>query len=872
MLVDPSPASSNTAAEGGDSVGKKAQQSKQTKASSKQGKSTLLQSALQVIASLLSCHVKSNKLSLSLAAPDASGTRPWRQRVSQITALADGAVAHDTSTGFLILHSRQRTVTQQTGPVPKRSRISASTWSSNSSDPEIAGGLLSLEVVVNLCQRLTRMWSGIVLDSSTVAATFIGSLREIAGITLKLGNLCQDVRIEEYDGLVSMLFEYFPLMSLEATIAVAGSEEEVEYRKAMDDINVALCDVAFLIQSRDHGGNLSGGPTAIVGQANEYLLSKLETLVDTIESLVTRAKQEQKKDSEDANATRVDDVWVDQEAVGRLFRTVQVMATVTAHGATEHGRGGVDDLSSRETLLGLLERILLQVDPAAYSRVPLLKLALKPSVACVCAVSSCLWQLDALRSEGLVIRVPIILGGIPSLLCQQYQDMEGISDPFIHAVITLLQRQGMEATLDQTIAAKSAGESICALSESILTFFRPITIGSDDGRQGSGGSIKSRQSYFYKGCHSGLRYSILDAFAHGSFRDFSVACSVVSKCICRHDTEPKEQEYFARIVYERWVIPCFISRIPFLCSDCLLVLCVCSRILFRRQSLPLASYLDFLFGLIRSNIQSRCSQSKKMATAEGQREIVSCAAQPWMATIVSNLLMWSSSADTPVKIVSVVVDRLQGLADAATTNAVAVSESTWARGWAGRMLAGLSVAEISAGLLRPWARQDEDLRADGVGFNNKGESDMIHKLFCILTSVAMGFLGDDDAAFGDLLASRDTSILGLLRPFFVQYDFDYVYASVAGGVGTGKSSDSGSGFDLLEHLLSVVGSKWAEARESGRQVRLARNLKAFLDHPIGAGATHSCRHTIVALLATMGKSAQDEAVAGFLREFVAEHR
>ena len=150
--------------------------------------------------------------------------------------------------------------------------------------------LLSVGLIVSLCCRLKNIWTGLVLDSSVIAAHTVDVLISIAKISYRLGEAFQCIRDNEFKSLVGAMFSMFPHSSLEASLAAPGSARERSSNLKISAMDLYLCDVSLLFHQSQEAGCAGGGGDSLYevdsnisesqSKVNAFLMVKLQSYVE----------------------------------------------------------------------------------------------------------------------------------------------------------------------------------------------------------------------------------------------------------------------------------------------------------------------------------------------------------------------------------------------------------------------------------------------------------------------------------------------------------------------------------------------------------------------------------------------------------------
>jgi hypothetical protein len=105
---------------------------------------------------------------------------------------------------------------------------------------------ISESIIIDLYEKLYTIWEGMVLDSSLLLNEKIFLLTDITKIIIGILKLNQENnRNSNFFNLLKIIFNCFPYICVESSLAAPGSVIELSGRKNVSVLNVSICEIIF---------------------------------------------------------------------------------------------------------------------------------------------------------------------------------------------------------------------------------------------------------------------------------------------------------------------------------------------------------------------------------------------------------------------------------------------------------------------------------------------------------------------------------------------------------------------------------------------------------------------------------------------------
>ena len=406
-------------------------------------------------------------------------------------------------------------------------------------------------VCVSLISHLAALWNGLTLQSDSIrsTATILPALQCIAESALSLCvTLCRESLPSPSPGaiafdelLANTFFAYFPYTSVDASIAVQGSVEEVFARKHLEALNTTLCEVAL---SWNHHCDRYQGWEAHSGYSHtalDFVTAALQRLnarmqgggvggMSEVTYRLLRCVSLQGRRGE----AGLDSVLLQ---LGHLLRTQ--LHTISRAVATSTGASG----GKKRRVGGGGKEVLLPVT------------VLLAAVRCVSEITHTdfLWAQDGGESSGTKSRADSLA-----------YVAEAVSQIPTQLVVALGDEESVEDSVSRIV-----NDVLAQCAEVLLLLMRRVAVwGLEDG-EGQGGdwssqvlTVNKRVEELFDSeqapvcvymCSSGsVRRSWADLWMHCPLgTDTARSAAVVMQCLCAADVSAAERSYFLDMLFER---------------------------------------------------------------------------------------------------------------------------------------------------------------------------------------------------------------------------------------------------------------------------------------------------------------------------------
>ena len=416
-----------------------------------------------------------------------------------------------------------------------------------------------------LCSKLSNVWSGLVLNNSIIMLETTKALNEISNIAQVLGEKygCSD--LNEYKDLVNTMFQFFPHVSMEASLAVPNSIDEDVGNLSVILLDLSLSKIILLSLNSENGTKKDyANLKTIVG---EFLLNSLQAYaiddhedvgnaeesnnvsVDNNEGGLSDTENAEKDEKSSSTViannksgnrekgrgilwhTRTQYPKMKKRALLNFFHSLQLLLLheIKTDSASVYDESIHTSTFSVANLFSILNSITKRaISNKASNKQILAQSAIK--ILCSIVIDEDLWS-NGYPSNILISIIETVNTSL-DLLLNNVMELEYISYLIIKSIHRIMQRSSSELLISIP--------SFYQLTDTIVSLFYMKD------------SIQSTQSCFYLKCNSDLRYQILDICYYTSFKDttqaFKAVIRILSDPLLSTDDE---RIYFLRILFER---------------------------------------------------------------------------------------------------------------------------------------------------------------------------------------------------------------------------------------------------------------------------------------------------------------------------------
>eukprot|EP00598_Pedospumella_elongata_P016312 CAMPEP_0184989504 /NCGR_PEP_ID=MMETSP1098-20130426/28766_1 /TAXON_ID=89044 /ORGANISM="Spumella elongata, Strain CCAP 955/1" /LENGTH=976 /DNA_ID=CAMNT_0027514525 /DNA_START=17 /DNA_END=2947 /DNA_ORIENTATION=- len=385
---------------------------------------------------------------------------------------------------------------------------------------------LPIPLLLEILDSTGTVWQNLVMNSSSVSIDTIASLHAVTRILLSISHSVKNQGLDletkhrlwaRFNAILGLLFRHFPHSCIEATLAPAGSEKDRVGRQKVEQLDVALCEIAFIyISSLDQADSETTGITVLGESATAFLLQILRSHTETISSLVGKLQVPTE---------------IEKLATTKIFKSFQLMMS----------RNTLTALMELLQLLGKLFAALSEVSVADRRSV---RYMTGPASECLCTIIDRIHhELSGDYTEELYVNLIETLSAALSLALTATWDQTTLLAKLINATLLLTQGNALSGTF--VTAALSA--ALVKLSIS----YESLWVKSSE----SVDTIKSQKNVFRNDFFSlgeAARRQVLDVFMFAPFEDFFSTAGLISDClVSKREVTLAEQSYFLRILFER---------------------------------------------------------------------------------------------------------------------------------------------------------------------------------------------------------------------------------------------------------------------------------------------------------------------------------
>lgn len=389
---------------------------------------------------------------------------------------------------------------------------------------------LSASLLQDTLSSIATVWQNLVINSSAVAMDSISSLHSSARILLSIARVIGQNHLERsarlglwhsYQDIVVRLFRNFPHTCIEATLAPAGSEKDSQGRHLIAQLDIALCEIAFVYISNLPFDAINEDVDAIRDSATAFLLQILSAHTETVATAVGM----QKAASE-----------AEKLATVKIFRSFKLMM-------------------SRNTTAALMELLqLLGQLFAALARVPCsdrrsFAYLSGPASECLCSIVHRVHEeLGDDYSEPLYVILIESVSTATDLALSASWDQTNLLGKLIRAMLLLTQGNALSGNFTSP-SLSTALAGLCQVYETIW-------VKSAEPEENQDQMVSAFRNVYSSFSEETKRH-LLDIYMYAPFEDFFTVSALISEYFAQSKAVTlQEQSYFLRILFERYILQC----------------------------------------------------------------------------------------------------------------------------------------------------------------------------------------------------------------------------------------------------------------------------------------------------------------------------
>ena len=395
-------------------------------------------------------------------------------------------------------------------------------------------GSLSPALIHEILEHINSVWKNLVMSSSTLSMDVLSSLQACTKILLCLSRVSSGFNLDatgklalstHFRSVVNTLFSHFPHTCLEATLAAPGSEKERMGNQRIAQLDVALCEIAFLyVTSLDAAAAETESVEALRTIATHYLLSILRTHVEVVSESLNGVQGEAPSEQE-------------RHATTKIFKSFELLLS----------KNTMNALQELLELLGKLFSALKGVKPSSRRA---LNYLVVPATECLCSVIDRVYcELGEDYSESLYLFLLNSLEAALSLALSCTWDQTALLDHLSIALLHIVQGKAMTCSGEEVVHALGA---LCETYESIWIRAAPVVSSS-----ALIGSSSTKKVVFHNGyatCSERTQRQLLDVFMFLPFEDvFTVATQILEFLCTSPGVMLPELSHFLRLIFERFI-------------------------------------------------------------------------------------------------------------------------------------------------------------------------------------------------------------------------------------------------------------------------------------------------------------------------------
>ena len=400
-------------------------------------------------------------------------------------------------------------------------RLTAATHTSESTG-------VSPALMEEILENIGIVWRNLVMNSSALSMDVLSSLLACTKILLCAAQLTAKqaldsstkLRISQrFSGIIQVLFQHFPHTCTEASLAAPGSEKERSGLQRIAQLDVALCEIAFVyLSSLEYTGSNTESIDHLRNVATSYLLQTLRVHISTVSSDVHVVGTIRDGPNEQERAAAV-----------KIFRSFELLLSRNTMGALS------ELLDSLAQLFAALEKVPIG------SRRGFNYLAVPASECLCCIIQRVHQELGDEYGEALYCLLVRSLTSAVVLALSASWDQTALIEKLSSSMLLILQ--GKVHTFDST----ELSQSVARLCEIYIEFWPMEELEEED-------SVVGAFRNNYSSCTEAAKFQLLDVFLYASMEDIYTPAAHILEYLCLHpDASMQERSYFLRVIFERSV-------------------------------------------------------------------------------------------------------------------------------------------------------------------------------------------------------------------------------------------------------------------------------------------------------------------------------
>lgn len=549
---------------------------------------------------------------------------------------------------------------------------------SRADSSEQGEGLFSICLLEEVLQHVGRVWSN--LAGRTTSELLLEVLLSLLPVARILLSICRqaDQQAESssaavlslrgaVEATVLTLFEGFPFQCTELSVAVPGSSRAAHCRQVVDQLNVCLCEAAFVhISSLDEACGAAAHIIDLRDIASGYLLGRVRSFIDSVSSLA----------GEVTDPVRMAET--ERGVAASVFESLRRMVSRNTV------RCLADLIQMLSELFDAFDKIL---SPHELRSVSFL---IKYSVECLRSIVERVeLELGHDLEESLFSSLLLTVCSAGTLVLNTHWD-HGTQLSALTDCLASLSR-------GRVFSASMSPDVVEANGRAAAAFFRSFWTAPSSSSLLPSTSTPNEHTLLsgFARCDKAAKLRLLDAFLYIPFVDLASVCDLIFKSLTTSFDDLSLATYFLRLLYERYLHDYLFYDDVLTRSISLpyLTLTYC-----RRLSLSVSEYVNLLL----SNVQKYCVHRGGIASC---REAVEELSGRWLSHEVAHLLCSISSSQSLERLAMLMTPAMQQwseMVDRADYEAI--------HGPAGvvdvAFLYGkLAILVIMQHLLRPWVER-----------------------------------------------------------------------------------------------------------------------------------------------------------------------
>jgi hypothetical protein len=388
-------------------------------------------------------------------------------------------------------------------------------------------GTISPSLLLEILQHIHEVWRNLVMNSSALSMDVLSSLQVCTKILLCVSRRSGRASLDDasaaeqtlrFGEVVHTLFAHFPHSCIEASLAPAGSEKDKQGRAKIDQLDVSLCEIAFL-----HIASLRGAATdsehveKLRGVATSYLLQILRAHIEVVSSKCAGEEREAPGEAE-------------RVATTKIFKSFELLLS----------RNTMSALHELLELLGSLFSTLRGVRSSA--RRSLNYLVVPASECLTCIIDRIHPEIGDEYSEELFLQLVESLEAALSLALAATWDQTALLAKLVSAVLKVLQGKSVMCESPRML------EALGKLSQTYEKIWTPVSTIVLTSSASKGPLFRNS----YLTCSEQTKMELLDIFYYASFEDiYSAATQILDFLTVTAGVTLREQAHFVRLLFER---------------------------------------------------------------------------------------------------------------------------------------------------------------------------------------------------------------------------------------------------------------------------------------------------------------------------------